>query len=84
MSLSLCVTIITLLFNHQLVVETLPAADVPHPPPLEEGLEEAIFLRHLATPPSSPAPDKDADGEEAKETDGDGATGGDDAEAAGV
>ena len=63
----------------QLVVETLPAADLPHPPPLEEGLEEAVYLRHLATPPSSPTPDPDAKDAQG-EMEGEGATAGEDAE----
>ncbi|XP_072026664.1 ciliary-associated calcium-binding coiled-coil protein 1-like isoform X2 [Amphiura filiformis] len=67
----------------ELVVETLPAADVPHPPPLEEGLEEAIYLRHLATPPSSPTPDMDGNEEEKKgETEGEGVTRAEDEEKA--
>ncbi|KAJ8025800.1 Ciliary-associated calcium-binding coiled-coil protein 1 [Holothuria leucospilota] len=34
-----------------LEVELVPPFDLPHPPPLDEGLPEDLYLRHVAPPP---------------------------------
>ena len=41
----------------QLTVEVVPPASLPHPAPLDEGLEEGVYLRHIAPPP--PAGEED-------------------------
>ena len=66
----------------QLVIQTLPAANVPHPPPLEEGMEESVYLAHVATPPSSPKSEADKETSEATGVadDGDGAAADEEAE----
>lgn len=39
-------------FNYwQLCVETLPPAAMPYPAPLDEGVDEAAYLKHIAPPP---------------------------------
>ena len=41
----------------QLDVEVAPAADVPFPPPLDEGVTEEIYTRYIATPEPEPTPE---------------------------
>ncbi|ESO95106.1 hypothetical protein LOTGIDRAFT_203888 [Lottia gigantea] len=38
-------------------VEVCLAADVPFPPPLDEGINENIYQQYIATPPPSPTPE---------------------------
>ncbi|XP_045189435.1 ciliary-associated calcium-binding coiled-coil protein 1-like isoform X2 [Mercenaria mercenaria] len=39
-------------------VEVSKAADVPFPPPLDEGVSEDMFKDYIATPPPSPSPER--------------------------
>ncbi|XP_022098331.1 uncharacterized protein C10orf107 homolog isoform X2 [Acanthaster planci] len=41
----------------ELVVDVLPPAAMPHPPPLDEGLREEVYLRHIAPAPPTPSPE---------------------------
>ncbi|XP_077992718.1 ciliary-associated calcium-binding coiled-coil protein 1-like isoform X2 [Glandiceps talaboti] len=47
----------------ELVIEVLPKADLPYPPPLDEGIDEDIYNSQIATPVTSP----EVDGEETVE-----------------
>ncbi|XP_052773409.1 ciliary-associated calcium-binding coiled-coil protein 1-like isoform X2 [Mya arenaria] len=40
-----------------LEVEVAKAADLPFPPPLDEGVEEMIYTEFIATPPPTPTPE---------------------------
>ncbi|XP_070540003.1 ciliary-associated calcium-binding coiled-coil protein 1-like isoform X2 [Ptychodera flava] len=44
----------------ELLIEVLPKADLPYPPPLDEGIDEEIYNNHIATAMSTPM----ADGEQ--------------------
>ncbi|XP_041476606.1 ciliary-associated calcium-binding coiled-coil protein 1-like isoform X2 [Lytechinus variegatus] len=50
-----------------LCVETLPAASMPYPPPLEEGIEEAVYLSHIAPPPQETKEEEEVVDENADE-----------------
>eukprot|EP00058_Branchiostoma_floridae_P023607 XP_002609097.1 hypothetical protein BRAFLDRAFT_91070 [Branchiostoma floridae] len=41
----------------ELSIEVAPPADIPFPPPLDEGMKEAVYLEHVAPPP--PPPEKE-------------------------
>ncbi|KAI8479789.1 ciliary-associated calcium-binding coiled-coil protein 1-like isoform X1 [Branchiostoma floridae x Branchiostoma belcheri] len=45
----------------ELSVEVAPPADIPFPPPLDEGMREAVYLEHVAPPP--PPPEKEEEKE---------------------
>ena len=45
------------MFYFQLQVEVAKAADVPFPPPLDEGVTESLFSGYIVTPPASPVPE---------------------------
>ena len=44
-------------FVFQLSVEVAKAADVPFPPPLNEGVTEEMHSLYIATPPPTPTPE---------------------------
>ncbi|XP_041368740.1 ciliary-associated calcium-binding coiled-coil protein 1-like isoform X2 [Gigantopelta aegis] len=50
-------------------VEVAQAADVPFPPPLDEGLAEEIYMRYVATPEPEPTPEPLEDLEKKEEID---------------
>lgn len=41
----------------QLEIEVAKAADVPFPPPLDEGVKEEMFNDYIVTPPPTPTPE---------------------------
>ncbi|XP_072177346.1 ciliary-associated calcium-binding coiled-coil protein 1-like [Diadema setosum] len=51
-----------------LCVEVLPPASMPYPPPLDEGLEEAVFIKHLAPPVPTEEEEKETAGDKPEET----------------
>ncbi|XP_038046541.1 ciliary-associated calcium-binding coiled-coil protein 1-like isoform X2 [Patiria miniata] len=51
----------------ELVVEVLPPAAMPYPPPLDEGLSEEVYLRHVAPPPPTPTPEPQPQEEDTEE-----------------
>ena len=52
----------------QLVVEVLPPATMPYPPPLDEGLREEVYLKHIAPAPPTPSLEPHIQEEEEQET----------------
>ncbi|XP_070540006.1 ciliary-associated calcium-binding coiled-coil protein 1-like isoform X5 [Ptychodera flava] len=60
----------------ELLIEVLPKADLPYPPPLDEGIDEEIYNNHIATAMSTPMADGEqtaqdaAGGQEAMEAGG--------------
>lgn len=55
----------------ELAVEVPPLATVPFPPPLDEGMTEEVWREHVMTPPQSPQPEEQKEGEQdLKEEDG--------------
>ncbi|XP_071793694.1 ciliary-associated calcium-binding coiled-coil protein 1-like isoform X2 [Asterias amurensis] len=54
----------------ELLVEVLPPATMPYPPPLDEGIREEVYLKHIAPAPPTPTPEPQVqeDVEETQET----------------
>ena len=50
-----------MLIFFQVIIEVPPLADVPFPPPLDEGMTEEIWQEHVMTPPPSPEPEKETE-----------------------
>ncbi|XP_022807450.1 uncharacterized protein C10orf107 homolog isoform X3 [Stylophora pistillata] len=47
----------------ELEVEVPPLASIPFPPPLDEGMTEEMWREHVMTPPQSPQPEEQKEGE---------------------
>ncbi|KAJ7385509.1 hypothetical protein OS493_015080 [Desmophyllum pertusum] len=47
----------------ELAIEVPPLATVPFPPPLDEGMTEELWREYVMTPPQSPQPEEQQDGE---------------------
>ena len=43
--------------SEQLTIEVAKSADVPFPPPLDEGVTEEMHSLYIATPPPTPSPE---------------------------